>query len=154
MPLNLLKSTTSRFKANPAFVRLCISGDATVHIDILVWQVGAVDCDLPLNGELCDEFDIQGFPTLKTYATVSGMHHDGDDGKQQQRHSADYEGPRDAKGIVDYLVNFGKNQEAPSEEGDPSAEQDVGMEHVGTQDLEHVGTEEPSAGRGMRGTAP
>merc|ERR1711934_1245405 len=85
-------------------------------------KVGAVDCELPLNGELCDEFDIRGFPTLRTYATQSGMHH-GD--AKNPRHASDYEGPRDAQGIVDHLVsiNSGK-QEVPAPQ-DPSAEQDA-----------------------------
>ena len=111
--------------------------------------MGAVDCKLPLNGELCDEFDIRGFPTLRTYATQSGMHH-GD--AKNPRHASDYEGPRDSQGIVDYLVslNSGK-QEVPAPQ-DPSAEQDAsGMYAADDASAE---PKQQASGAGMRGTAP
>ena len=92
-PPNLLKSTASWFKTNPAFLCLFISGDATVHIDILVWQVGAIDCDSPLNKDLCLRLKVESFPTLKTVSN-----------KGWERVFANYTGPRDAVGMTEYLV--------------------------------------------------
>ena len=52
----------------------------------------ALDCDVDSNKALCASFSIQGFPTIKVFgAGVKGM-------------PEDYNGPRTAKGLVDYAV--------------------------------------------------
>ncbi|KAJ3417073.1 protein disulfide isomerase (PDI) protein [Chytridiales sp. JEL 0842] len=51
-------------------------------------KVVAVDCDV--HKELCGQFGIQGFPTIKFFG--------------RDKVPQDYQGPRTAKGIVDYVI--------------------------------------------------
>ncbi|KAJ3329655.1 protein disulfide isomerase (PDI) protein [Blyttiomyces sp. JEL0837] len=53
-------------------------------------KVAAVDCDV--HKELCGKFGIQGFPTLKVF------------GSDKKQPPTDYQGPRTAKGIVDFMI--------------------------------------------------
>ncbi|KAG0741012.1 hypothetical protein G6F62_006851 [Rhizopus arrhizus] len=65
-------------------------------------SVNAIDCDVDANKGICGTYDIKGFPTIKVF------------GPQQRKNkqtgkmtkvSSDYQGPRDAKSIVDYLLS-------------------------------------------------
>ncbi|KAM0752013.1 thioredoxin-domain-containing protein [Meredithblackwellia eburnea MCA 4105] len=51
----------------------------------------AVDCDDDKNKPLCGQYDIKGFPTLKIFPGGSAP-------------PSDYQGPRTAKGIVEYVT--------------------------------------------------
>ncbi|KAK9807192.1 hypothetical protein WJX73_006186 [Symbiochloris irregularis] len=59
---------------------------------------GAVDCDLESNKQLCGEYRVQGFPTIKVFpskaVTKPGS-------KRRTKAPTDYGGPRTAKGLVD-----------------------------------------------------
>ncbi|RDL33324.1 putative protein disulfide isomerase-related protein A [Venustampulla echinocandica] len=59
-------------------------------------KVAAVDCDEELNKPFCQKFGVQGFPTLKIVKP----------GKTPGRPIVeDYNGPRNAKGIVDAVID-------------------------------------------------
>ncbi|KAI9832490.1 MAG: hypothetical protein M1838_005642 [Thelocarpon superellum] len=58
-------------------------------------KVAAVDCDVESNKAFCGSMGVQGFPTLKIVRP----------GKKAGRPSVeDYQGPRNAKGIVDAVI--------------------------------------------------
>ncbi|CAM0136133.1 hypothetical protein VKS41_005474 [Umbelopsis sp. WA50703] len=61
-------------------------------------KVGAVDCDQDSNKPLCSQYGIQGFPTIKLFAPSS------DPTKKATKRPTDYQGPREAKPIVDHLL--------------------------------------------------
>ncbi|CAO3673653.1 unnamed protein product [Rhizopus microsporus] len=65
-------------------------------------SVNAVDCDAEANKPLCATYDIKGFPTIKIFPPELRKH------KKTGKLSkvpTDYQGPRDAKSIVDYLLS-------------------------------------------------
>ncbi|PHZ07997.1 thioredoxin-domain-containing protein [Rhizopus microsporus ATCC 52813] len=65
-------------------------------------SVNAVDCDVEANKPLCATYDIKGFPTIKIFPPELRKH------KKTGKLSkvpTDYQGPRDAKSIVDYLLS-------------------------------------------------
>ena len=53
---------------------------------------GAVDCDVEANKGLCGQFQIKGFPTIKTF--------------EQGKPPSDYNGPREAKALQDHASNL------------------------------------------------
>ncbi|KAK6519538.1 hypothetical protein TWF281_003365 [Arthrobotrys megalospora] len=57
-------------------------------------QVAAIDCDEDANKRTCSEYGVQGFPTIKVFKP----------GKSGKPAIQDYQGPRTAKGIVDFLI--------------------------------------------------
>ncbi|KAF3309582.1 hypothetical protein TWF173_010768 [Orbilia oligospora] len=57
-------------------------------------QVAAIDCDEDANKRTCQEYGIQGFPTIKVFKP----------GKSGKPSIQDYQGARTAKGIVDFLI--------------------------------------------------
>ncbi|KAF3924925.1 hypothetical protein ABW21_db0208138 [Orbilia brochopaga] len=59
-------------------------------------QVAAIDCDDDANKPTCQEYGIQGFPTLKSFKPSKS-------GKPSVQ---DYQGPRNAKGIVDHVLDL------------------------------------------------
>jgi len=56
-------------------------------------NVVAVDCDADENKRMCSEYEVKGFPTVKIFPS----------GKASP---LDYQGPRTAKGIVDYALGM------------------------------------------------
>ncbi|KAJ6263373.1 hypothetical protein Dda_1936 [Drechslerella dactyloides] len=59
-------------------------------------QVAAIDCDEDANKATCAEYGIQGFPTIKSFKPK----------KNGKPTIQDYQGPRNAKGIVDYALDL------------------------------------------------
>lgn len=61
-------------------------------------NVAAVDCDAASNRQLCGEYGVQGFPTIKLFPSKA----DGNpNAKKRTKTARDYNGPRTAKGIAD-----------------------------------------------------
>ncbi|KAI8373215.1 uncharacterized protein BYT42DRAFT_62213 [Radiomyces spectabilis] len=63
--------------------------------------VAAVNCDDEKNRPLCGEYGIQGFPTIKIFRTDRNKK-----SGARTRKPTDYQGPRDAKAIVDHLLSI------------------------------------------------
>ncbi|KAK6334005.1 hypothetical protein TWF696_002516 [Orbilia brochopaga] len=59
-------------------------------------QVAAIDCDDDANKPTCQEYGVEGFPTLKSFKP----------GKSGKPVVQNYQGPRSAKGIVDYVLDL------------------------------------------------
>ncbi|KAI8579575.1 hypothetical protein K450DRAFT_241645 [Umbelopsis ramanniana AG] len=62
-------------------------------------KVAAIDCDEDQNKPICSQYGIQGFPTIKTFSPRA------DKSKKGNKSVGDYQGPREAKPIVDYLLS-------------------------------------------------
>ncbi|ORX50935.1 thioredoxin-domain-containing protein [Hesseltinella vesiculosa] len=62
--------------------------------------MAAINCDEDQNRPLCGEYGIQGFPTLKLFRPRFTK-----EGKRVKKPS-EYQGPRDAKNIVDYMLSM------------------------------------------------
>ncbi|KAL7324829.1 hypothetical protein PS15p_209966 [Mucor circinelloides] len=65
-------------------------------------NVGAVDCDVETNKGLCAMYEIKGFPTIKLFSPE--LRKDKRTG-QMTKVPTDYQGPRDAKSMVDYFLS-------------------------------------------------
>ncbi|GAN02072.1 thioredoxin domain containing protein [Mucor ambiguus] len=65
-------------------------------------NVGAVDCDVETNKGLCAMYEIKGFPTIKVFSPE--LKKDKRTG-QMTKVPTDYQGPRDAKSMVDYFLS-------------------------------------------------
>ncbi|KAK4512730.1 uncharacterized protein ATC70_003436 [Mucor velutinosus] len=65
-------------------------------------NVGAVDCDVETNKGLCAMYEIKGFPTIKVFSP--DLRKDKRTG-QMTKVPTDYQGPRDAKSMVDYFLS-------------------------------------------------
>ncbi|GAA5813602.1 hypothetical protein MFLAVUS_007085 [Mucor flavus] len=65
-------------------------------------SVAAVDCDVEMNKPLCAMYEIKGFPTIKVFSPE--LKPNKKTGKLTKV-PTDYQGPRDAKNIVDYLLS-------------------------------------------------
>ncbi|KAI7906435.1 uncharacterized protein BX663DRAFT_427969 [Cokeromyces recurvatus] len=66
-------------------------------------SVGAVNCDVETNKGLCATYEIKGFPTIKVFSPE--LKRDKRTG-QLTKVPTDYQGPRDAKSIVDFLLSY------------------------------------------------
>ncbi|KAI8884984.1 thioredoxin-domain-containing protein [Backusella circina FSU 941] len=66
-------------------------------------NVGAIDCDVDENKSICAMYQIQGFPTIKVFKPE--LRPDKRTG-QLTKTPSDYQGPRDAKSMVDYLLGM------------------------------------------------
>ncbi|KAG0166587.1 protein disulfide isomerase (PDI) protein [Apophysomyces sp. BC1034] len=60
--------------------------------------VGAVNCDEEANKPLCGKYDVKGFPTIKVFAPERKA--------GSRKKPTDYQGPRDAKSMVDYFLSM------------------------------------------------
>jgi len=58
--------------------------------------VGAVDCDAETNKQLCGQYGVQGFPTIKVFGA-------------NKKKPSDYQGQRTASGIVETAVRTAKD---------------------------------------------
>ncbi|KAI8342571.1 hypothetical protein BC941DRAFT_413150 [Chlamydoabsidia padenii] len=61
--------------------------------------VAAINCDEDSNKPLCGQYDIKGFPTIKVFR--SSVNKKG----TRVKKPTDYQGPREAKPLVDYLLS-------------------------------------------------
>ncbi|ORZ03680.1 hypothetical protein BCR43DRAFT_483775 [Syncephalastrum racemosum] len=66
--------------------------------------VGAVNCDDDANKPLCGQYGIQGFPTIKVFRPE--YRENKKTGTRSRVAPTDYQGPRDAKAIVDHLLSL------------------------------------------------
>ncbi|CAG8437068.1 10505_t:CDS:10 [Ambispora gerdemannii] len=65
-------------------------------------RVAAVDCDNDMNKVICKRYDIKGFPTIKLFPSQSVP--DKKNPGAFTKKPKDYQGPRTAKAIVDYVL--------------------------------------------------
>ncbi|CAG8608784.1 6076_t:CDS:2 [Ambispora leptoticha] len=65
-------------------------------------RVAAVDCDNKMNQAICGYYDIKGFPTIKLFPSQSVP--DKKNPGAFTKKPKDYQGPRTAKAIVDYVL--------------------------------------------------
>ncbi|KAI8978532.1 thioredoxin-like protein [Pilobolus umbonatus] len=65
--------------------------------------VTAINCDEDKNKGICGQYQIQGFPTIKVFSTEKRV--DKRTGKATKS-ATDYQGPREAKSLVDYLLSL------------------------------------------------
>ncbi|KAI8642221.1 hypothetical protein BD408DRAFT_367073 [Parasitella parasitica] len=65
-------------------------------------NIGAIDCDVEANKGLCAMYEIKGFPTIKVFSPE--LRKDKRTG-QMTKVPTDYQGPRDAKSMVDYFLS-------------------------------------------------
>ncbi|CEP12011.1 hypothetical protein [Parasitella parasitica] len=65
-------------------------------------NIGAIDCDVETNKGLCAMYEIKGFPTIKVFSPE--LRKDKRTG-QMTKIPTDYQGPRDAKSMVDYFLS-------------------------------------------------
>ncbi|CAO3580656.1 unnamed protein product [Absidia cylindrospora] len=62
--------------------------------------VAAINCDEDSNKPLCGQYDIKGFPTIKTFRpSVSKK-------GTRTKYPTDYQGPREARPLVDHLLSM------------------------------------------------
>ncbi|KAI8081652.1 uncharacterized protein BX664DRAFT_340929 [Halteromyces radiatus] len=67
-------------------------------------DVAAIDCDQDANKPICGQYGIQGFPTIKIFrpsVNKKGV---------RTKSPSDYQGPREAKPIVDHLLSLQPSQ--------------------------------------------
>ncbi|KAI1315490.1 protein disulfide isomerase (PDI) protein [Mortierella claussenii] len=62
-------------------------------------KMGAIDCDNDKNRQICSQYDIKGFPTIKVFKANRFA-------KKGVKYPQDYQGERSAKAIVDHLVKM------------------------------------------------
>ncbi|KAI8977179.1 hypothetical protein BDF20DRAFT_873406 [Mycotypha africana] len=70
-------------------------------------SVAAINCDEDANKGLCSQYGIQGFPTIKVFSPE--LKKDRRTG-QISKVPTDYQGPRDARSIVDHLLSYQPSQ--------------------------------------------
>ncbi|CAG8444803.1 380_t:CDS:2 [Diversispora eburnea] len=65
-------------------------------------KVGAVDCNDQMNKNVCNAYQIKGFPTIKLFP--SKLSPVSQEPGKVYKSAKDYNGPRTAKGIVDFAI--------------------------------------------------
>ncbi|KAI8331820.1 hypothetical protein EDC96DRAFT_548709 [Choanephora cucurbitarum] len=70
-------------------------------------SVAAINCDEDNNKGLCAQYDIKGFPTIKVFSPE--LRKNKRTG-ELTKSASDYQGPRDAKSIVDHLLSYQPSQ--------------------------------------------
>ncbi|ORZ10554.1 hypothetical protein BCR42DRAFT_494567 [Absidia repens] len=62
--------------------------------------VAAINCDEDSNKPLCGQYDIKGFPTIKTFRPSVNKK------GARTKYPTDYQGPREARPLVDHLLSM------------------------------------------------